>query len=128
MSARPLPLTRGGRAIAFIERHCVVPSGAKVSQPIKLEPFQKRFIFEIYDNPHRTTRGYLSIGRKNGKTALIACLVLVHLVGPEAKRNAQITSGAMSRDQAGIVYKLARLWERNGRTVRPTRINPARPW
>lgn len=105
MSAKPL--TRGGRVIAFIERYCFVPSGAKVGKQIKLEAFQKRFIFEVYDNPKGTTRGYLSIGRKNGKTALIACLVLAHLVGPEARQNSQIISGAMSREQAGIVYDLA---------------------
>lgn len=29
-------------------------------------------------------RAILSIARKNGKTALIAALVLAHLVGPEA--------------------------------------------
>lgn len=99
--------TRGERVIAFIETFCLVPSGAKVGQPIKLEPFQKRFILAVYDNKTGTKRAYLSIGRKNGKTALIACLLLAHLVGPEAKRNAQIISGALSREQAAIVYDLA---------------------
>lgn len=107
MTTARKPLTRGERVIAFIERYCMVPSGAKVAQPLKLEQFQKRFVLDVYDNPHGTTRGYLSIGRKNGKTALIACLVLAHLVGPEAKQNAQIISGAMSREQAAIVYDLA---------------------
>ena len=101
------PLTRGGRVIAFIERYCKTPSGAKVGVAIKLEPFQKKFICDVYDNATGTRRAYLCIGRKNGKTALIACLVLVHLVGPEAKRNAQIISGALSREQAAIVYDLA---------------------
>ena len=100
-------LTRGGRVVAFIERYCMIPSGSKVGQSIKLLPFQKKFILDVYDNPHSTRRGYLSIARKNGKTALIACLALAHLVGPEAKRNAQIISGAMSREQAAIVYDLA---------------------
>jgi phage terminase large subunit-like protein len=49
----------------------------------------------------------LSIARKNGKTALIAALVLVHLVGPEALLNSQIVSGARSRDQASLVFSLA---------------------
>jgi phage terminase large subunit-like protein len=100
-------LTRGGRVIAFIERYCLTPSGAKVGKPLKLLPFQRRFITDIYDNAAGTRRAYLSVGRKNGKTALISCLVLAHLVGPEAKRNAQIISGAMSREQAGIVYDLS---------------------
>lgn len=100
-------LTRGERAIAFIEKYCFVPSGSKVGGAIVLNDFQKKFILEVYDNPHGTSRAYLSIGRKNGKTALIACLVLVHLVGSEAQLNSQIISGAMSREQAGIVYELA---------------------
>src|SRR5574343_510412 len=100
-------MTRADRVIAFIERYCLVPDGAKVGKPVKLEPFQKRFVLAVYDNPRGTTRGYLSIGRKNGKTALIACLVLAHLVGPEARQNSQIISGARSREQAGIVFRLA---------------------
>ncbi len=45
------------------------------------------------------------MARKNGKTALIAALVLVHLVGPEQEINGEIYSAANERDQAAIVYK-----------------------
>jgi len=100
-------LTRGERVIAFIERYCIIPEGAQVGKPIKLAEFQRRFILEVYDNPHGTRRGYLSIGRKNGKTALIACILLAHLVGPEAQLNGQLVSGALSRDQAALVFNLA---------------------
>ncbi|MCF5939138.1 terminase large subunit, partial [Xanthomonas perforans] len=74
---------------------------------MNLAKFQKDFIRDVYDNPADTRRAYLSIGRKNGKTGLIAALLLAHLVGPEAKQNAQIVSGAMSRDQAALVFNLA---------------------
>lgn len=100
-------MTRAERVIAFIERYCVVPDGKLVGQPIKLEAFQRRFIVDVYDNPAGTARAILSIGRKNGKTALIACLVLAHLVGPEARLNSEIVSGARSRKQAALVFKLA---------------------
>lgn len=40
-------------------------------------------------------------------TALVAMLVLAHVIGPEARRNAQIFSAAQSRDQASIVFNLA---------------------
>ena len=106
-TANNLTFSRGAKVVAFIEKYCLTPSGAQVGQPFKLMPFQKRFILEIYNNPVGTRRAYLSVGRKNGKTALIACILLAHLVGPEAKQNAQIVSGAMSRDQAAIVYDLA---------------------
>ena len=69
--------------------------------------FQLKFILDVFENPDGTSRAYLSFVRKNGKTALIAAIVLAHLVGPEAKQNSQIISGARSRDQASLVFKLA---------------------
>lgn len=99
--------TRGERVVAFIERYCRVPEGAKVGQPLKLAEFQRKFILEVYDNPAGTRRAYLAIARKNGKSALIACILLAHLVGPEAVLNSQIVSGARSRDQAALVFNLA---------------------
>lgn len=101
------PRSRGDKVIAFIERYCKSPEGMHVGQPIKLDPFQKRFIKEIYDNKRGTRRAYLSIARKNGKTALIAGIMLAHLVGPEAKLNSQIISGARSREQAAQVFNYA---------------------
>lgn len=74
---------------------------------MRLAAFQKKFIRACYDNPKGTRRAYLSIARKNGKTATIAGLVLAHLIGPEAKQNTQIVSGARSRDQAALVFDLA---------------------
>ena len=100
-------MTRAARVIEFIQRFCLVPDGAHVGQPLVLDDFQKEFIRGIYDNPAGTRRAILSIARKNGKSGLIAGLLLAHLVGPEAKQNSQIVSGAMSRDQAALVFNLA---------------------
>lgn len=100
-------MTRGERVIAFIEAYCAVPEGKHVGKPLVLMPFQKDFLRAIYDNKDGTSRAYLSIGRKNGKSALIACIVLAHIVGPEARLNSQIISGARSREQAALVFKLA---------------------
>lgn len=100
-------MTRGERVIAFIEEFCKVPEGKNVGQPIKLDYFQKKFILDVYDNPYITHTAILCMARKNSKTTTIACLLLVHLAGPEAIRNSVIASGAMSRDQAAIVFTLA---------------------
>jgi len=100
--------TRAERVIAFVERYCRVPEGAHVGKPLRLAEFQKRFICDVYSNPAGTRRAYLSIARKNGKSGLIAALLLAHLVGPEAVANSQIVSGARSRDQAALVFELAR--------------------
>jgi phage terminase large subunit-like protein len=95
------------KVIQFIETYCRVPEGKLVGKPIQLMKFQKDFIEDIYDNSAGTTRTYLLIARRNGKSSLIAAIALAHIVGPEAKQNTQIISGARSRDQASLVYKLA---------------------
>jgi phage terminase large subunit-like protein len=100
-------MTRAARVIAFIEKHCLTPDGEHVGKPFVLAEFQKQFIRDVYDNPAGTRRAILSVSRKNGKSGLIAGLLLAHLVGPEAKQNSQLVSGAMSRDQAALVFNLA---------------------
>jgi len=100
-------VTRGEKVIRFIEKYCVVPEGSHVGKPIVLDDFQKKFLLDIYNNPLSTRRAILSIARKNGKTGLIAGIVLAHLVGPEAQLNSQIISGARSRDQAAQVFNYA---------------------
>lgn len=92
--------------IAFIEKYCKVPEGSKVGQELVLEEFQKEFIRAVYDGKD-VQLAILSMARKNGKTALIACLLLVHVVGPLAETNSQIVSAALTRDQAALVFKLA---------------------
>jgi phage terminase large subunit-like protein len=100
-------MTRGEKVIEFIHQYLKIPEGEFVGKPMVLDEFQKKFILDIYDNPLGTRRAYLSIARKNGKSGLIAGIVLAHVVGPEAKLNTQIVSGAMSRDQAALVFNLA---------------------
>ena len=99
-------MTLAEQIIDFIE-HLPIPEGTHVGQPMRLEEFQKRFIFDVYDNPVGTHTAILTMARKNGKTALIAALLLAHLVGPAAVQNSQIVSGAMSREQAALVFRLA---------------------
>lgn len=102
---------RAQRVIAFIER-LTIPSGVGQGGPFKLDWWEKNFIRDIYE-PHRrlrrvVRRAILSVARKNGKTALIACIALAHLIGPEAIANGEIYSAANDRDQASIVFKFAK--------------------
>lgn len=103
-------LSVGESVCRFIEDHIPVPEGAKVGQPLILEDFQVLFILCVFGykpTSKQASRAILAIARKNGKTALIAALVICALVGPIAQQNAQIVSGAMSRDQAAMVFKAA---------------------
>jgi len=107
---RSLPtseLTRAERNMAFVERHARVPEGPLVGQAVQLADFQEAFFYSVYDNAVPTKKAYLSEARKNAKTATIAFIVLVHTVGPEAKLNSRINSGARSRKQAAEVYNYA---------------------
>lgn len=84
-----------------------MPEGKLVGQPVKLRAWQRKELKRIYDNPAGTRRAILSFGRKNGKTATAAFLLLLHLCGPEARANSQLYSAAQSREQAAILFGLA---------------------
>ena len=92
----------------------MVPTGVGQGKHFVLRPWQKKFIREIYEPKDKKTgrrivrRAIMSIGRKNGKTALIACLALTHLIGPERIPNGEIYSAANDRDQAAIIFNVAR--------------------
>lgn len=103
----PVDYSTGDRVCAFIEQHCRVPEGRRVGEAMVLETFQRAWIYDTFDNPAGTRRSILSMARKNGKTSLIAAILLCMIVGPLARQNAQCVSGAMAREQAAVVYKLA---------------------
>ena len=101
------PVGRAKEAIDWIELNCCLPEGKDVGKPVRLRPWQKSLIESIYNNPARTRRAIISFGRKNGKTAFSAFLLLLHLCGPESLVNSQLYSSAQSRDQAGLLFALA---------------------
>lgn len=96
---------RSDKIIRFCEKYLIVPEGVDVGKPVVLREWQREIIRQIYDTP--TRQAIVTMPRKQGKTALCAMLVLTHVIGPEAQRNAQVYSAAQSRHQAGIVHELA---------------------
>lgn len=102
-------LTRAERVIAFIE--CLkIPSGRDRGKPFLLREWQRDFIRSIYDPVYpdgrrKVRRALLSMARKNGKTAIIAGIVLAHLVGPEASYGQEIYSAANDKEQASIIFR-----------------------
>lgn len=106
--------SRADEIIRYIEQ-LKVPSGRGQGENFKLRPWQKAFIRDVYE-PHGynedgdfgriVRRAILSVGRKNGKSALISALVLVHLHGPEAIEAGEIYSAANDRAQAAQVFKV----------------------
>lgn len=100
--------------IRFIEGWLKQPSGKNSGEPLKLDPWQKKIIREVYD-PKRNDgfriveTALLTVGRKNGKTALVAALVLCHLIGPLSfdRFGQQVYSAAADREQAALVFREA---------------------
>lgn len=103
----PARLSRAERNIAWAERYIRIPEGKFVGQKLRLADFMRDDFRLIYDNPHGTRRAIISRGRKNAKTTESAIILLLHLVGPEAKPNSQLFSVAQSRDQASVLFALA---------------------
>ena len=102
------PLTGPDQVIAFCE-DLTVTSGPLAGQKIRLRPWQRRFIERVYQNNDAGTRpvrvAVLSMGRKNGKTQLAACLALCHLSGPKWESRGEIYSCANDRKQASKIFE-----------------------
>jgi phage terminase large subunit-like protein len=88
-----------------------VPSGVGAGEPLVLREWQKDWLRRVYDpaqpdGKRLVRRALWSMARKNGKTALQAALVLVHLLGPEAIPNGEVVSAASDRAQASHIFKM----------------------
>jgi phage terminase large subunit-like protein len=105
---RSLPtdkLRLGEKVCRFIETHVVVPEGELVGKPMRLLLFQEVFIQSIFDGPVRARRAILSVGRKAGKTTVIAALMIAFMFMKDLiRQNSRINSAALGRDQAALVY------------------------
>lgn len=82
-----------------------VGEGELVGRRLELLPWQRDFIRETFDRKRR--RVILSVGRRNGKSALVAVLVLAALFGPLVVPQSRIISASRSREQAAIVFRYA---------------------
>lgn len=100
-------MSRAQKVIDWIQEYCLIPDGKDVGKPVRLRDWQQRELVNIYDNPHGTRQAIISFGKKNAKTSLSAFLLLVHLAGPEYRRNAQLVSTAQSKEQAAVLFQLA---------------------
>lgn len=106
--ARPLPpwSKRARRNVRWIEANCYVPDGPKAGEPVVLTQHQRNQFRCIYQWEHRLPRHVLmSEARKNAKTSKAALIVLLHTMGPEAKRFQQVVTTARVKDQAAVTYE-----------------------
>jgi phage terminase large subunit-like protein len=90
-----------------------VPTGPLQGERQKLHKFQESFVRAIYEptdgNGKLLVRSAtLSTARQNGKSLLLADLVLAHLLGPGRRLNGTLFSAANDRFQAAVVYQIVR--------------------
>jgi phage terminase large subunit-like protein len=102
-------LERANQPIEFIERFCRHSKGRWLGQPVRLELWQKAMLQAVFGFVHRETghrrcrEFMLMVGRKNGKSTLLAGLGLYMLVG-DGEGGAETYCVATKRDQARIVF------------------------
>src|SRR5690554_519900 len=100
---------RASRPIQFIETFCRQSKGRWIGQPLKLELWQKALLQAVFGFVHKETglrrcrEFVLLIGRKNGKSTLLAGIGLYMLIG-DGEGGAETYCVATKRDQARIVF------------------------
>ncbi len=97
------------RVLAFL-RSLPIVSGLRAGEHFEPLEFQEQFVRNVYrtgDDGGRIVRlAALSLGRGNGKSALLAGLSLAHLLGPMAEPHGECYAAALDREQAGVLYRM----------------------
>ena len=100
---------RASRPIAFIERFCKHSKGEWAGQSISLELFQKAYIQALYGFIDRDTgcrqyrESFFLVGRKNGKSTLLAGLAL-YMLTSDGEGGAEVYSTATKYAQARLLF------------------------
>jgi phage terminase large subunit-like protein len=97
-------LSRSQRVISFLE-FLPITKGKLEGTTMRLLPNQLRFVRTLYGpKADQIQIAVLSEPRGNGKTGLIAGLMLCHLIGPEAEPRGACYSAAIDRAQAALIF------------------------
>lgn len=100
---------KANRPIEFIERFCRHSKGEWAGQPVRLELFQKAFIQALFGFVDRDTglrrfrEAFFLVGRKNGKSTLLAGLALYMLIA-DGEGGAEVYSTATKYAQARLLF------------------------
>lgn len=100
------------RVVRFIEGYCVHIKGELAGQPMLLDDWQKAALYECFGwkdaaGLRQYRKFWLEIPRKNGKSTLSSGIAL-YLLLCDREPGAEVYSAAADKDQARIVFNLAR--------------------
>ena len=100
---------KASRPIAFIEKFCRHSKGEWAGKPVTLELFQKAFIQALFGfldaqtGLRRYREAFFLVGRKNGKSTLLAGLALYMLIA-DGEGGAEVYSTATKYAQARLLF------------------------
>lgn len=100
---------KASRPIAFIEKFCRHSKGEWAGKPVALELFQKAFIQALFGfvdaktGLRRYREAFFLVGRKNGKSTLLAGLALYMLIA-DGEGGAEVYSTATKYAQARLLF------------------------
>lgn len=103
---------KASRAVDFFAGFLKHQKGLKAGEAFELLPWQRDLLSTIFgwvdqDGRRRYRRVWLEIPRKNGKSTLSSGLGLFLLFG-DGEQSAEVVSAAGDREQAGIVFDVAK--------------------
>lgn len=96
----------------FIERHCTHVKGELAGQRIKLEPWQRQIVSDLFgwvdaDGRRRYREAFIYIPRKQSKTTLAAAIALAYFF-TDQERGQEIYCAAAEQKQAALLWGIAR--------------------
>ena len=100
---------KASRPIDFIEKFCRHSKGEWAGKPVTLELFQKAFIQSLFGfvdaqtGLRRYREAFFLVGRKNGKSTLLAGLALYMLIA-DGEGGAEVYSTATKYAQARLLF------------------------
>ena len=113
ISPADLKRTRGENVIDFAQALCTITKDSidgYAGTPLVLREWQKELLRHLYaekaDGTLRHSRALIGVSRKNGKSALLAALVLEHLVFGVS--GGEVYSAAADKEQAKIIFNTVR--------------------
>ena len=109
--------------IQFFSKALVHTVGQYAGQPFEPLPWQQFILWNLYgwhnvDGSRRFRYAYISVGRKNGKTTLVAGCALAAAIF-DGEQAAQVFFAATKRDQARIGFDEAARMAQQSKALRP---------
>jgi len=119
-------LTEAEKVLRFSETYIKIPEGEHAGEALRLALFQEAFIYSVFDSKVHINTAIMSVARRNGKTFITAVIALCFLCGHLSRKNSVIASAALSREQAGLIFRaMSQILDMSPELQKITRVIPS---